>query len=209
MIHLTWFISYETAQLTHVDNSNNSRHSNYQDFIFWQNLQCWWYENFYLIDKTVNFSTVMAIELMRLNTQFTCIWFSLKNVDPFQERNVKTWWHLAMLVTNKSQIMSWHCHNIFTRRLSRIFGPIIRLGWFTAYIANVFLTKLQGPISPRKSRDHIKPKQQFKAGFKRYQHSPFSKMPNGISFIWIFLFFRFFMIFSYLRNAKNAILERP
>ena len=32
-----------------------------------------------------------------------------------------------------------------------------RLGWFTAYPANVFLTKLQGPILPRKSRDHMNP----------------------------------------------------
>ena len=55
------------AQLTHVDYSYNSGHSNYQDFIFWQNLQCWWYKNFDLIDKTVNFATMMAIERMWLN----------------------------------------------------------------------------------------------------------------------------------------------
>ena len=35
---------------------------------------------------------------------------------------------------------------------------VLRLGWFTAYLANVFLTKLQGPISPSKSRDSINPK---------------------------------------------------
>ena len=33
----------------------------------------------------------------------------------------------------------------------------LKLGWFTAYLANVFLNKLQGPILPRKSRDHINP----------------------------------------------------
>ena len=33
-----------------------------------------------------------------------------------------------------------------------------RLGWFTAYLANVFLTKLQDPILPGRSRDHINPK---------------------------------------------------
>ena len=33
----------------------------------------------------------------------------------------------------------------------------IWLGWFTAYLINVFLTKLQGPISPSKSRDSINP----------------------------------------------------
>ena len=32
-----------------------------------------------------------------------------------------------------------------------------RLGWFTAYLANVFLTKLQGPILPGESRDKINP----------------------------------------------------
>ena len=36
-----------------------------------------------------------------------------------------------------------------------------RLGWFTAYLANVFLTKLQGRILPRKSRDRIKPNGAF------------------------------------------------
>ena len=30
-----------------------------------------------------------------------------------------------------------------------------RQGWFTAYLANVFLTKLQGPILSRRSRDSI------------------------------------------------------
>ena len=33
-----------------------------------------------------------------------------------------------------------------------------RLGWFTAYLANVFLTKLQDPILPGRPRDHINPK---------------------------------------------------
>ena len=32
-----------------------------------------------------------------------------------------------------------------------------RLGWFTAYLANVFLTKVQGPIWPGESRDNINP----------------------------------------------------
>ena len=36
-----------------------------------------------------------------------------------------------------------------------------RLGWFTAYLANVFLTKLQSQILPRKSRDRIKPNGAF------------------------------------------------
>ena len=31
------------------------------------------------------------------------------------------------------------------------------LGWFTAYLANVFLIKIQGPILPRQSRDRTKP----------------------------------------------------
>ena len=31
------------------------------------------------------------------------------------------------------------------------------IGWFTAYLANVFLTKLQTPILPRKSRDRTNP----------------------------------------------------
>ena len=55
------------AQLTHVDYSYDSGHSNYQDLIFRQNLQCWRYKNFDLIDKTVNFATMMAIEVMWLN----------------------------------------------------------------------------------------------------------------------------------------------
>ena len=33
-----------------------------------------------------------------------------------------------------------------------------RLGWFTAYLANVFLIKLQDPILPGRPRDHINPK---------------------------------------------------
>ena len=36
-----------------------------------------------------------------------------------------------------------------------------RLGWFTAYLANVFLTKLQGPILPRQSRDRTNPNHTF------------------------------------------------
>ena len=33
-----------------------------------------------------------------------------------------------------------------------------KLGWFTAYLANVLLTKLQDQILPRRSRDRINPK---------------------------------------------------
>ena len=32
-----------------------------------------------------------------------------------------------------------------------------RLEWFTAYLGNVFLTKLPGPIVPKRSRDRINP----------------------------------------------------
>ena len=32
------------------------------------------------------------------------------------------------------------------------------LGWFTAYFANVFVTLIQVPILPGRSRDHINPK---------------------------------------------------
>ena len=35
------------------------------------------------------------------------------------------------------------------------------LGWFTAYLAYVLLTKLQGQISARKPRDHINPQHVF------------------------------------------------
>ena len=37
-----------------------------------------------------------------------------------------------------------------------------RLGWFTVYLANVFLAKLLTPISPRKSRDRRNPKGWFR-----------------------------------------------
>ena len=36
-----------------------------------------------------------------------------------------------------------------------------RLGWFTAYLGNVLLTKLQGQILPRKSRDWINTNGEF------------------------------------------------
>ena len=38
-----------------------------------------------------------------------------------------------------------------------VYDDWFSLGWFTAYLANVYLTKLQGPILPRASRDRINP----------------------------------------------------
>ena len=35
------------------------------------------------------------------------------------------------------------------------------IGWFTAYLANVFLIKLQGLISPGRTRDRINPNGAF------------------------------------------------
>ena len=70
-----------TIRLTHIDNSNHSRHSNDQDFIFWKYLQGWWYKNFYLTDKLVNFTTrsLTTFKFMRLDAKLTCIWFSLNS----------------------------------------------------------------------------------------------------------------------------------
>ena len=40
-------------------------------------------------------------------------------------------------------------------------GPWSGLGWFTAYLANVFLTKLHDPILPRQSCDRTNPDHAF------------------------------------------------
>ena len=50
---------------------------------------------------------------------------------------------------------------------------------FMAYLANLFVTKLQGPILPRKSRDHIK--SDFPRSFRFFPISIMLKMPiwNG------------------------------
>ena len=60
-------------------------------------------------------------------------------------------------------------HQIFDKNKKRYSKPqkvsfqrlISRLGWFTAYLGNVLLTELQGPILPWKSRDHINPNHAF------------------------------------------------
>ena len=60
-----------------------------------------------------------------------------------------------------------YCHNysyiseafktLFLRKLEKYRIQSSILGWFTAYLANVFLTKLQDPILPGRPRDHINP----------------------------------------------------
>ena len=41
-----------------------------------------------------------------------------------------------------------------------------KLGWFTVYLTNVFLTKFEGPIWPGKSHDHVNPKHLWKLWFR-------------------------------------------
>ena len=54
-----------------------------------------------------------------------------------------------------------HLNTEYLLKMENVYHPAHEswLGWFTAYmyIANVFLTKLQGPIWPGESRDNINP----------------------------------------------------
>ena len=43
-------------------------------------------------------------------------------------------------------------------------------GWFMAYLANVFLTKLKDPILPRQSRDRTNLIIHSEARYSRYHH---------------------------------------
>ena len=49
----------------------------------------------------------------------------------------------------------------FQTDLFNSFSDWLRLGWCTAYLANLFLAKLQGPILPRQSRDRTNPNHKF------------------------------------------------
>ena len=46
-------------------------------------------------------------------------------------------------------------------QVDRLISRLPRVGWFTAYLANVFLTKLQGPILARQSRVRTNPNHTF------------------------------------------------
>ena len=77
-----------------------------------------------------------------------------------------------------------------------------RLGWFRAYLANVFLSNLQGPILPKKSRDHKNPN---RASYTSYHHRQLLfRNAQQYSF---YLKISIFSIFPYLRNAKHTILK--
>ena len=92
------------------------------------------------------------------------------------------------------------------------------LGWFTANLANVFLTNLQGPILRKKSRDHINPKllsltMHLKVRYTSYHHrQSLTKNFQQISFyLKISIFFQFspisVMLNMSFRNGHKLWIE--
>ena len=71
-------------------------------------------------------------------------------------------YYLSFCITSSAmRIFFWNCKTVFKLAISVFQWWKLWLGWFTAYLANVFLTKLQTPILPSKSRDRRNPKLGF------------------------------------------------